>query len=349
MKETLAKETKEALFYEKLTDDKLKCLLCPQGCVLKDNQTGICKARKNIGVILVTLNYNYVSSVHVDPIEKKPLYNFYPGADILSLGTLGCNLSCFFCQNWSISQASSENGFSKDNCLPPEKAVQTAEKLKSKGNIGLAYTYNEPFIWYEYVLETAQLAHSKGLKNVLVTNGTVNEEPLRNLLPYIDALNVDIKSINPSYYQKYCKSTLEPVLNTCKIAKDYGCHLEITNLVVSTLNDSESDIQKLIDWVAENLGKDTPLHFSRYHPDYQCELPATRTEALEMAYELGTRKLNYVYVGNIWADKWNHTYCPSCKKIVINRAGFQTREINLKHPANCRFCGEPVAVVLDSK
>ncbi|MCE1248328.1 MAG: AmmeMemoRadiSam system radical SAM enzyme [Firmicutes bacterium] len=337
----------EALYYEK-RNINVQCQLCPHHCLIAPGKVGLCQVRRNENNTLFTLNYGRVSSVNLDPIEKKPLYHFYPGSSILSIGTLGCNLSCSFCQNWSISQLPRDHidtYFAKttDNAAPAD-IVHTAEKMKAKGNIGVAYTYNEPSVWFEFVLETARLVKSKGMKNILVTNGFIESEPLAQLLPYIDAVNLDIKSINDKFYKKLCGARLKPVLEYAKTVKG-KCLLEVTNLLVTGENDSEEDIQKLIDFVAHELGKDTPLHFSRYHPDFQFDAPATPAEVLELAYNLASKKLDYVYVGNIWNNPWDRTLCPSCKKVVIDRAGFAIRSIRLKDGNKCEYCGAEVAVV----
>ncbi|MFH1454095.1 MAG: AmmeMemoRadiSam system radical SAM enzyme [Armatimonadota bacterium] len=328
---------KKAMYYKKTDDGAVQCLLCPHNCIIKKDRVGICRNRKNIDGTLYSLNYGKVSSVGIDPIEKKPLYNFYPGSNILSLGTLGCNLSCDFCQNWSISQASCDGSVRDVEDLSCKEAVDAALKYKDSGNIGIAYTYNEPFIWYEYVYETSQLVKKKGLNNVLVTNGFVNEEPLKEILPFIDAANIDLKAMNDDFYKKLCHGRLEPVLNTCRIMND-SCLIELTNLIITGRNDSKEDIMKLVDWVYDNLGKDTPLHFSRYRPEYKMKEPPTSMEALDFAYEYASKKLSYVYVGNIYKEEWSDTFCPKCKSIVIKRGYMGTDEINIKNGNECTKC-----------
>lgn len=339
---------KEAMYYECREEGKVMCRLCPFNCIINKDHTGVCRARKNIDGKLYSLIYSQYTGSPFDPIEKKPLFHFYPNWKIMSLGTLGCNFACIFCQNWSTSQALVEGGekvmgrFTKE--LRPEEAVKIAKSTHEKGNIGIAYTYNEPLIGYEYVYETAQLVRKEGLKNILVSNGYINEEPFLNLLPYIDAINLDIKSIKPEFYKDYCKAKLEPVLETAKRAKK-SAHLEITNLIIPTLNDSEEDLEKLTDWIAENLGADTPVHFSRYHPDYKLDIKATPMETLLKAMEIASRKLYYVYIGNIWGGDSESTFCPGCKKIVIGRSGYQIKSYDLSEENNCKFCGEKVNVI----
>lgn len=282
---------KEALFYKKIDEAAVKCFLCPHFCVIRDGGTGFCGVRKNEGGTLYTANYGRVSSMALDPVEKKPLYHFHPGEFILSVGTVGCNLSCLFCQNWSIA---------KEAGAPTEPATsqELVERAKELGSFGIAYTYNEPFIWYEFVYETAQLAKKEGLANVLVTNGYVTPEPLEQLLPYIDAMNIDIKSIEDDFYKKVCSGRVAEVLETVRVSAK-RCHVELTNLIIPTLNDSDGNFQKLTDWIYENVGPDVPLHFSRYFPCYKMTLPPTPKETLMRAERIAKKKLKHVYLGNI--------------------------------------------------
>lgn len=330
----MGESMKEALYYKRLEDRNLKCLLCPQGCVIAEGKVGICRVRKNTGGVLYSLIYAEVASVANDPIEKKPLYHFYPGSHILSFGTYGCNLSCGFCQNWQISQSTAPT-----QSMTPQAAVELARQSQS---LGIAYTYNEPFIWFEYVLDTARLAKAVGLKNVLVTNGEVNREPLLELLPYIDAMNIDLKSINESFYRKYCRGKLSPVLDTIKTAHGQ-CHIEITNLIIPGLNDSQEEIGQLVDWVA-SLSVDIPLHFSRYFPQHKFTEPPTPTDTLFWARKLATDKLKYVYIGNLVDGDYSNTLCPGCGKVVITRQGYRILN-NLIETGRCSRCNEPIPVV----
>jgi len=329
---------KEALFYKLVDKDKgiIKCLLCPKGCLIKEGQVGFCRSRKNINNKLYSLIYSKVSSCGFDPIEKKPLYHFYPGTPVLSLGTVGCSFSCSFCQNWTISQGSIENVSVEE--LSPERAVQLALDNNSPG---IAYTYSEPLIWYEYVLDTAIIAKKNNLKNILVTNGFINREPLLKLLPFIDAMNIDLKSFRNSFYQKYCKGSLSPVLQTIEIAKSYS-HIEITNLVIPGLNDQDEEIKELVNWVASQ-GENIPLHFSRYFPCYKMNIDATPISTLYKARDIAQKKLKYVYIGNIWDEEANTTYCGNCKKILIKRTGYNIINLGLDKTGKCRYCGEQVA------
>lgn len=281
---------KEALYWEKI-DGAVHCLLCPHDCKIVNGVTGVCGVRRNIDGRLYTLVYGEATSVSLDPIEKKPLYHYHPGENILSLGTKGCNFKCPFCQNWEISQ---------DQEAQTQKITSqwVIDKTKECKSFGIAYTYNEPFIWYEFVLETAKLAKGEGLENVLVTNGYVNPNPLEEMLPFIDAMNIDLKSIDDEFYRRYCKGTLEPVLHTIKRSVK-ACHVELTNLVIPGLNDSEEDFIRLVDWIYNNAGAEVPLHFSRYFPCYKLDQPATPKETLERACRIAKKKLKNVYLGNI--------------------------------------------------
>lgn len=282
---------KEARFYQELEGGRVRCLLCPNQCLIPEGKHGSCGVRENRQGKLYSLIYGETTSVALDPIEKKPLYHFHPGEYILSLGTRGCNFHCPFCQNYSISQGYTH----PTQKITPREAADRAKELNS---FGIAYTYNEPFIWYEFVLDTARLANQAGLKNVLVTNGYVNPEPLEKILPFIDAMNIDIKSVEEEFYGKICKGELAPVLATAKRANEV-CHIEVTNLVIPTLNDSERDFGRLADWIATNLGKGVPLHFSRYFPAYEMDIPPTPVATLRRAEAIARKKLKYVYLGNI--------------------------------------------------
>jgi len=323
---------KEALYYEKLEANKVKCQLCPKECVIGVEKTGFCHGRINLHGKLYSKIYEECSSVAMDPIEKKPLYHFYPGSSILSLGTVGCNFACLFCQNWHISQTPN----AQTRKITSQEVIKLAKKEKSRG---IAYTYSEPLIWYEYVLETSKLAKEQGLTNVLVTNGSIRTQPLLELLPYIDALNIDIKSFEQSFYTKYSKGELAPVLNTAKVAKGNGKIVEVTNLIIPTLNDNEQELQALVNWIADELGEDTPTHFSRYYPQYKMNIPPTEVTTLKKAYDIAVLKLKYVYLGNIWDIDTNTTYCPNCKKKMIVREGYTLTEYQIKN-GKCNYCQE---------
>jgi pyruvate formate lyase activating enzyme len=327
---------KEALFWEKREDGKIQCLLCPVGCVIADGKIGVCMGRKNEGGVLYAINYGRLVSLSMDPIEKKPLYHFHPGTHILSTGPNGCNLSCQNCQNWTISQEESPTEF-----MSPEDLVKVALKENS---VGIAYTYTEPLIWYEYVSDTAKIAKGKNLANVLVTNGYVHEQPLKDLLPLIDAMNIDLKSMDDDFYKKNCKGKLPYVLKTIELSYKHGTHIEITNLLIPTMNDSDEQIQRLVDFIT-GLSDRIPLHFSRYFPAYKMNIPATPLATLQNAFLLGKRKLKYVYVGNIYIPNTSHTYCPSCNELLIKRDGYYTSVVGIEGK-KCKKCGVSVDVVM---
>ncbi len=330
---------KEAMFWQSKAEGLVFCELCPKGCSIREGHKGFCRVRENRGGVLYTLNYGQVSSYALDPVEKKPLYHFYPDTVILSLGTVGCNLRCGFCQNWQIAQ-----GEPQTLDLSPHQAVDLAKQQRDKGLpcSGIAYTYSEPFMWYEYIYDTARLAQQAGLRNVLVTNGYVQQEPLQKLLPYIDAMNIDVKGFTDKYYQDNCLGHLAPVLKTVETAYK-ECHVEITILLVPGLNDSEEEVQALVDWLA-GLDPDMPVHFSRYFPNYQFALPPTPKATLQRAYQLAKRKLHYVYLGNLGDAASQHTLCPKCGEVIIRREGYRTQVTGLKDKA-CGHCGNPIRMV----
>lgn len=331
----LSTTLKEAKYYRKLSGNEVRCLLCPKLCTIKDGEAGYCSIRKNIGGTLYAIAYNSAAAVHMDPIEKKPLYHFYPGSEILSLGTVGCNQRCLFCQNWTLIE-----GDIPEPNITPEEAIETAKRFKS---IGISYTYNEPLIWYEFVLDTAKLARREGLKNVLVTNGEINPHPLKELLPYIDAMNIDLKSISADYYKEICDGNLNTVKKTIEASVSV-CHVELTNLLVTGKNDSDEEISDLVDYVA-SLSRDIPLHFSRYFPQYRMNEPPTPMERLIKAYEIAREKLNYVYLGNVWDERWSDTLCPGCRNLLIRRIGYNTKIFGL-NGKKCNRCGYEIAIVI---
>lgn len=282
---------KEAAYYEKLDKTKVHCHLCPNECIISDGKIGACGVRINEKGKLFSLVYGKMTSMALDPIEKKPLYHYHSGESILSIGTKGCNFHCTFCQNWQISQ---------DLSVPTEDITseEIVAKAKEYGSFGIAYTYNEPFIWYEFVLDTAKLARKNSLENVLVTNGYVNMKPLEEMLPYIGAMNIDLKSINEDFYRKVCKGSLNPVLDVIKRSAK-SCHIELTNLIIPTLNDSEDAIRGLVDWISENVGDEVPLHLSRYFPCYRMEIPPTPISTMKTAERIARAKLKHVHLGNV--------------------------------------------------
>lgn len=310
-------------------DNKVRCVLCPYNCLISEGHRGVCGIRSNDRGTLIAETYNTISSMHLDPIEKKPLYHFHPGSAILSVGTIGCSFNCMFCQNWELVE-----GQAPTHETTKERLYDYARQMDS---IGIAYTYNEPLIWYEFVEDTAKYFREKGMVNVLVTNGFINPGPLEEIIPLIDAMNVDLKSLDDDFYKRLCKGKLDPVKHTIEYALKKGVHVELTNLLVTGHNTSEEQIKKLVDYAA-SLGKDTVLHFSRYFPSYKLDAPPTPMEVLEFAYAYASKKLNYVYVGNVIDSRTDSTYCPKCKNTLIERVGYTVRVTGLKGDT-CGTCG----------
>ena len=322
---------KEAMFWKSLEGIAVQCLLCPRECRIADGKKGNCRVRKNIGGTLYSLNYGMIVSTAIDPIEKKPLFHFFPGSEILSIATVGCNFHCRFCQNWDISQPDAIIG----EGMTPQDVVDIAI---DRGIKLIAYTYTEPTIFFEFAYDTAKLAHKHGIKNVFVTNGYINPEPLKKIAPYLDAVNIDLKSMSDTFYQKLCGAKgVGPVLETIKLAHKLNIHIEITNLLIPGWNTSEAQITELCRWVAD-LDKKIPLHFSRYFPVYKMSVEPTPIETLEIAYKIGKAKgIEYVYLGNVSVGKEN-TYCPSCNALIIERDAGKRIKQNL-NKGKCTKCG----------
>jgi len=326
----------EASYYQKFeTGNKVRCLLCPAKCLLTEGKIGICGSRFNEKGRLVTDNFGELVSACYDPIEKKPLYHFYPGSFIFSTGANGCNFGCSNCQNWEISQKKVRTQY-----VAPEDLRTFAG---DKNSIGVAYTYTEPLIWFEYITRTGSLIREAGLKNVLVTNGYINDKPLKELLPIIDAANIDLKSMDARFYKKVCKGRLEPVLENIRTFYSFGIHLEITNLLITGLNDSDSDIEQLTDFVA-SVDKSIPVHFSAYYPTYRMTRPATPPERLLRAYEIAAAKLDFVYLGNVHLPGKSDTICPECRSVLIRRLGYSVDISGLKGRL-CARCGKKINIV----
>jgi pyruvate formate lyase activating enzyme len=330
---------KEAMFWEK-KGRSIQCQLCPHFCFLKINETGKCHVRKNIDGKLISLVYARPCSLALDPIEKKPLYHFLPGEKALSIATPGCNLSCKHCQNWEISQCSPDKIKSLE--IKPKQVIKEAKENKTKI---ISYTYTEPGIFYEYMLDICKLAKKVRIKNTTVTNGFINPLPLQELCNYLDASNIDLKSMNDEFYRQVCGARLEPVLEAIKIMHEKGVWIELTNLIIPGLNDSDKDINRLVDWV-KKLDRNIPLHFTAFYPTYKLlNLPPTPLETLRKARNIALSKgLHYVYTGNVQDDEGNNTYCPGCKKMLIKRSGFLVIENKIKN-GKCFNCGEKIAGV----
>ncbi|MBU0650522.1 AmmeMemoRadiSam system radical SAM enzyme [bacterium] len=317
----------------------VECMLCPTHCVLEEEQTGSCRVRINLGGKLQTMAYGNPCSVNIDPIEKKPLFHFYPGSSIFSIATAGCNLHCKFCQNWEISQTSPDNVRNYD--MPPQKII---DSVKSKNIDSIAYTYTDPVAFFEYAYDTCSLAKQNMIKNVLVTAGYINQEPLLEFCKVADAANVDLKGFSDKFYVDICGGHLQPVLDTLVTMKKQNVWLEVTNLIVSSLNDDIGMIKEMCEWIKSNLGADVPLHFSRFYPMYKMRnLPLTSEQILREARETAMKVgLNYVYIGNLYVPGAEDTVCPQCNATVIERRGYSILSYSLKGN-KCVKCGKEIA------
>lgn len=317
--------------------DKLECILCPHRCILGAGKAGICGVRQNTGEKIELLTYGIISGYALDPIEKKPLYHFYPGTNILSVGSYGCNMKCDFCQNYSISQRRT-SGY--DLLTEPAKIINDAET--SLNNIGIAFTYNEPVIWFEFIRDVAVKARKKGFRIVLVSNGFINPGPLEEIISFTDAFNIDLKAFGNDFYRKLTGAELYPVLETLKSIARAGRHLEITTLVIPGLNDSADEMKAEAEWIASELGREVPLHLSRYFPMYRREDPATPPETLLRLAETASKSLSYVYTGNINLPEFQNTLCPKCGKKLVKRSGYSIKISNLDKKGRCRECGTQI-------
>jgi len=333
---------KQALYWEKL-DDSVQCRLCPRMCVLADGQKGFCRARKNIEGKLYSLNYGKPVALHVDPIEKKPLAHVYPGTKTFSIATAGCNLRCKFCQNWEISQMDSEKV--KARFVPPEEIIQMT---KESGSKTIAFTYTEPTVFYEYMLDIAKLARKEAIDCVMHSAGYINEEPLRKLAKYIKAANIDLKGFSEEYYSSFCLGDLKTVLNTLKVLKEEGVWVEITTLLIPGANDSNEELKELCLWVRDNLGKSTPVHFSRFYPMYKLiDLSPTPVSTLLRAKKIAEETgLEFVYIGNVPTHTGEDTICPYCGELLIKRSGYTILENKISE-GRCPACGAGIPGIWD--
>ena len=344
----------KARLFDKLDENKVKCHVCANECTILPGKVGICRTRKNFEGELFTLIYgSMISKGTLDPIEKKPLYNFWPGATAYSIASIGCSFKCQNCQNWNISQASpSENGKSgfytlegmqnRRMSLVETTPIELVEMVKKSGAETVAYTYNEPLIWHEWIIDTASLLKLEGIKTILVTNGYSTAVARKELIDVgIDAANIDIKSMSDEFYKTICGvKSVQPVLNTAKEFKSNGIHVEVTNLLIPNLNDSVEEIKNLSKWIVVNLGPNTPTHFSAYHPDFK-EPSKDRTlfETLDKAYNIAIKEgLNFVYVGNMRHEKGGNTYCPNCNHRIIGRSGYSFTKIDITETKTCSNC-----------
>ncbi len=335
---------KEAMLYKKLPNKKVSCFLCHHKCQIKESEFGICGVRENRKGTLYSNSYGRIIAAHVDPIEKKPLYHFLPGTVSFSIATAGCNFSCPFCQNWQISQ-STKKGYMDNSSqfFLPEDIVSSAKK---NGCRSISYTYTEPTVFFELAYDTAKLASKEGIKNNFVTNGYMTPEAIKTIEPYLDACNVDLKSFRDEFYKKVCKARLQPVLDSIRLMKELGIWVEITTLVIPGENDSEEELQGIVNFISE-VDVDIPWHISRFHPDYKyTNTSPTPISTLKKAYELGKENgLNYIYIGNV-VNESQDTHCPSCGKVIIKRGGFYIADSRLKD-SSCPFCGDTVAGVFE--
>ncbi|ALL01538.1 Pyruvate-formate lyase-activating enzyme like protein [Pyrodictium delaneyi] len=322
----------------------VRCNLCARRCVIAPGKYGVCGVRKNIDGKLYTLVYGLLTAMNIDPIEKKPMFHFEPGSQVLSISTVGCSFYCMFCQNWEISQSRLEQGL-YGRYVPPEEVV---EKALEYGADGIAYTYNEPTIFFEYMRDVARLAKKHGLYNMMVTNGYATPEAIRELAPYIDAATVDFKGGgNPEFYRKFMAvPDPSPIYTAMEEMKRAGWFIEVTNLVVPKYGDHENDVRRLARWIVEKLGPETPFHLLRFHPDFRLQnLPPTPVETLEKLAEAAKEEgLQYVYIGNVWGHPLENTYCPRCGYTVIERRGFTILAWRLTKDNRCQNCGTKINI-----
>jgi pyruvate formate lyase activating enzyme len=328
----------EAKFYQKLRGQIIECELCPRGCVVRDGERGHCGVRKNDGGIFYTLVHSRVCAAHVDPIEKKPMFHYLPGTVAFSLATAGCNVNCKFCQNWEISQARPEEV--RADYIPPQRVVELA-KLYDCPTI--AFTYSEPTVFSEYLMDVADAGHDAGVSSVAVSNGYIQEEALKSVYGKMDAVKIDLKAFSESYYRDVVAGQLKPVLDSLVTLQNMGKWIEIVYLVTPTMNDSDAEIFGLAQWIKANLGVDVPLHFTQFHPQYLLkDLPVTRVETLERAKSIADAEgLHYVYIGNVPGHAAQNTYCPRCSRLLVERAGFISGQMHI-HDGGCAFCGNPI-------
>ena len=338
---TSERASNEAMFYAR-QGEKVKCALCPHSCLIGNKQRGLCGVRENRSGVLYSLIYGKASSVHPDPIEKKPLFHFQPGSTSISFASIGCNLFCQHCQNFSLSRARFGDFDLTD--LTPEDVVRYARTTNSKS---VSWTYNEPTIWHEFTTEASRAAHAAGLKTVYVTNGFIQEEPLRQLKGVIDAMNIDVKAFRENFYRKICGGRLAPVLRACELAVSLGIHVELTYLIIPGQNDSEPEMADFCKWVMGSLKPNVPVHFSAFHPDYKMtSVPSTPASTMKLAYDAAKKAgLEFVYLGNIYAGDRDDTFCPKCGSLVIEREGFHVRQANLKGN-KCGKCGADLNLVI---
>jgi len=329
----------EARFYQKLAGHRIKCQLCPRACTVKDQDRGHCGVRENRGGTLFTLVYSRLAAAHVDPVEKKPLFHYLPGTTAFSLGTAGCNVNCKFCQNWEISQSPPEQVPAQ--YAPPQAVASLARQY---GCPSIAFTYSEPVVFAEYLMDTADAGHEAGILSIVVSNGFIHQEALKAAYGKMDAVKIDLKSFSESYYRQVVSGRLKPVLDSLVTLRTMGKWTEIVYLVLPTLNDSDQELRGLAQWIIANLGADVPLHFTQFHPGYQLmDLPVTPVSTLERAKAIADAEgLHYVYIGNVPGHPAQNTYCPKCRNMLVERVGFSAGRM-LVQKNHCPYCQQPIA------
>lgn len=325
----------EASFYEKLANKEVRCVLCPRECHVRDKKRGHCGVRENRGGTFYTLVHSRVCAANVDPIEKKPLFHYLPGTVAFSIATAGCNVNCRFCQNWDIAQSRPEH--IPGDYVPPQRIVALARQYNCPT---IAYTYSEPTVFSEFLMDTADAGHKAGVRSIVVSNGYIQHDALKQAWGKMDAVKIDLKSFSESFYTKIVKGRLKPVLETLVTLREMGKWTEIVYLVVPTLNDGDTEFRGLAQWVRANLGPDVPLHFTQYHPEYRLKnLPMTPVPTLERAKAIADAEgLHYVYIGNVPGHPAQNTYCPKCRKMLVERVGFTASSLLIGKDGSCPFC-----------
>jgi pyruvate formate lyase activating enzyme len=328
----------EAKFYQKLANRKIKCQLCPRECVVSDSERGHCGVRENRGGAYYLLVHSRVCAAHVDPVEKKPLFHYLPGTNAFSLAAAGCNVHCKFCQNWDISQSRPEE--LPAHYLPPQRVAELAQQNNCPT---IAYTYSEPSVWAEYLMDAADAGHAAGIRSIVVSNGFMQEEALKTAYGKMDAVKIDLKSFTDSYYKQVVGGRLKPVLDSLVTLRKLGKWMEIVYLVLPALNDSDTELRGLAQWTKANLGADVPLHFTQFHPAYQLkDISVTPVATLERAKAIADAEgLHFVYIGNVPGHPAQNTYCPKCRKMIVERSGFTASEMLIRNSC-CPFCQQPI-------
>ncbi len=326
-------------YFEVLDNGRIQCVLCPHRCIMAEGDRGKCKVRSNRHGHLNAENYGVLSAINIDPIEKKPLYHFYPGSKVLSIGSVGCNLGCFFCQNCDISQSTVDD---YQNAQHVDVATLVEYAKTSRGNIGVAFTYNEPTVYYEFMSDVALEVKKAGLINIMVSNGYINQQPLARLIPLIDAFNIDLKAFTEQIYKRATSGHLKPVKDSLLAIRESGKHLEVTQLLVPGMNDDIDHFKNMLKWISGELGKETVLHISRYFPSFKAVMPKTPPNILFRFFEEARKYLDYVYLGNIAGSESQNTICNQCGKIVISRYDYFVQRNGMSEEGLCIHCGQKI-------